>query len=141
MHYFTTNLNNLNLRINTLDEKPAPSHVDIFSDPLQSLSMGWSMFTSNAPQLFEALNTTMTKGAEIATSAVSKGTEMATKGAEIALNGAETFGQHLTETVIKPTSNALRDPNLTTNIQNNLSLLQQSVSYNIHFDRYIYILT
>ncbi|KAJ3342600.1 DNA repair protein rad16 [Entophlyctis luteolus] len=64
---------------------PAPSAQqsgDILADPLQTLSMGWSMFSSTL-----------------------------TKATQVAVSSAEVLGQTLTESVIKPTTTALRDPN------------------------------
>ncbi|KAJ3107179.1 hypothetical protein HDU97_004599 [Phlyctochytrium planicorne] len=73
----------------------------LVSDALGSLSLGWSFLSS----------------------AVSK-------GAELAVSGAESIGQQLTETVIKPTAAAIRDPEFKTNVSSTLNSIQSKVLEN-----------
>ncbi|KAJ3112096.1 hypothetical protein HK100_002451 [Physocladia obscura] len=70
---------------------PAPQS-DLLTDPLQTLSLGWSMFSSTVA-----------------------------KATSVAVSGAEQLGQTLTENVIKPTTTALRDPNLSNNLSSTLN--------------------
>ncbi|KAL2911500.1 ADP-ribosylation factor GTPase-activating protein gcs1 [Polyrhizophydium stewartii] len=70
--------------------EPAPERdaASLLDDPLKTLSRGWSIFTSYASE-----------------------------GAKRAAVGAEIVGQSLTERVIKPTAAAIRDPELSKNVQ------------------------
>jgi hypothetical protein len=68
-------------------------------DPIASLQKGWSMFSSFAMQ-----------------------------GAKLAVSGAETIGKTVTETVIKPTTTAIRDPNFNNNMSSYVSQFQQKVT-------------
>ncbi len=52
----------------------------------------------------------------------------ATKGAKLAVEGAEFVGQSLTENVIKPTTAAVRDPELSKNMGGFMSNLGQKVT-------------
>nr|KAJ3420178.1 Zn finger-containing GTPase- Activating Protein for ARF [Polyrhizophydium stewartii] len=63
-------------------------YAGLLDDPLKTLSRGWSIFTSYASE-----------------------------GAKRAAVGAEIVGQSLTERVIKPTAAAIRDPELSKNVQ------------------------
>ncbi|KAJ1548034.1 ADP-ribosylation factor GTPase-activating protein 1, partial [Cladochytrium tenue] len=88
--------------------EPAPT--DALADSMATLSKGWSFFASNAQTALGVLGTTVKKGAEVAAA------------------GADSLGQHLTENVIKPTSAALRDPNLSSNVSRGFSSLTQQVT-------------
>jgi ADP-ribosylation factor GTPase-activating protein 1 len=76
-----------------------PTSDNPLEDPLASLQKGWSMFSSIALQ-----------------------------GAKLAVSGAETLGKTVTETVIKPTTTAIRDPNFNNNVTAYVSNLQQKVT-------------
>ncbi|KAI8853391.1 hypothetical protein BC829DRAFT_353619, partial [Chytridium lagenaria] len=77
----------------------------LVSEALGSLSLGWSFLASNAQTAISVLGTTVSKGAELAVS------------------GAETLGQHLTETVIKPTAAAIRDPQFQAKVAGTISTI------------------
>ncbi|KAJ1568012.1 ADP-ribosylation factor GTPase-activating protein 1 [Cladochytrium tenue] len=82
----------------------------LLADSMATLSKGWSFFASNAQTALGVLGTTVKKGAEVAAA------------------GADSLGQRLTENVIKPTSAALRDPNLSSNVSRGFSSLTQQVT-------------
>ncbi|KAI8827659.1 putative GTPase activating protein for Arf-domain-containing protein [Chytriomyces cf. hyalinus JEL632] len=83
---------------------PPQQTPDLLADPLQALNLGWSMFTSTV-----------------------------SKASELAVSGAEQLGSTLTETVIKPTTTALRDPNLTNNLSSTIGAMSQKVISFIFF--------
>ncbi|EGF76111.1 hypothetical protein BATDEDRAFT_93026 [Batrachochytrium dendrobatidis JAM81] len=72
---------------------------NLLDDPMRTLSMGWSLFTSYAAE-----------------------------GAKLAVGGAERVGQTLTDNVIKPTAAAIRDPELSKNVQSYVSVISQKVT-------------
>ncbi|KAJ3399990.1 ADP-ribosylation factor GTPase-activating protein 1 [Chytriomyces hyalinus] len=78
---------------------PPQQTPDLLADPLQALNLGWSMFTSTV-----------------------------SKASELAVSGAEQLGSTLTETVIKPTTTALRDPNLTNNLSSTIGAMSQKAT-------------
>jgi ADP-ribosylation factor GTPase-activating protein 1 len=51
----------------------------------------------------------------------------ALQGAKIAVSGAETLGKTVTESVIKPTATAIRDPDFNKNMQSYVITLSQKV--------------
>ncbi|KAH6569439.1 hypothetical protein BASA60_008198 [Batrachochytrium salamandrivorans] len=72
---------------------------NMLEDPMRTLSMGWSLFTSYASE-----------------------------GAKLAAGGAERVGQSITEHVIKPTAAVIRDPELSKNVQSYVSVISQKVT-------------
>ena len=76
-----------------------PQESNPLDDPLASLQKGWSIFSSFALQ-----------------------------GAKIAVSGAETLGKTVTESVIKPTATAIRDPDFNKNMQSYVTTFSQKVS-------------
>ncbi|KAI9337061.1 hypothetical protein DFJ73DRAFT_629030, partial [Zopfochytrium polystomum] len=90
---------------------PPPSVADqLLADPMATLSKGWSFFAANASTAVGVISTTVKKGAEVAAA------------------GAGSLGHQLSESVIKPTTAALADPNLTSTVARGLSSLQQQVT-------------
>ncbi|KAH6567464.1 hypothetical protein BASA62_006093 [Batrachochytrium salamandrivorans] len=85
-----------------LDNQSRQSDRDagnMLEDPMRTLSMGWSLFTSYASE-----------------------------GAKLAAGGAERVGQSITEHVIKPTAAVIRDPELSKNVQSYVSVISQKVT-------------
>ncbi|KAJ3086305.1 Zn finger-containing GTPase- Activating Protein for ARF [Quaeritorhiza haematococci] len=76
---------------------------DPLADPLGALSKGLSFFASNALTLVG-------------------------EGTKLAMTGAEVIGQKLQENVIKPTSEVMRDPNLSRNVSTYVSTFSQKVT-------------
>jgi ADP-ribosylation factor GTPase-activating protein 1 len=66
------------------------------------------------PDLLEGTMSSLTKGWSIFSDVVGQ-------GAKLAVSGATVLGNSLNENVIAPASTALRDPNLTNNIQSYIS--------------------
>ncbi|KAJ3302769.1 hypothetical protein HDV03_004586 [Kappamyces sp. JEL0829] len=76
-----------------------PEPDSTFDDPLASFSKGWSVFSSFAVQ-----------------------------GAKLAVSGAETLGKTVTESVIKPTAAAVRDPDFQQNLSTYVGTIGQKVT-------------
>ncbi|KAI8900804.1 hypothetical protein BC833DRAFT_580584 [Globomyces pollinis-pini] len=76
-----------------------PASNDPFDDPIASLSKGWSMLSTFANQ-----------------------------AAKIAVNGAETLGKTVNETVIKPTTTAVRDPEFGNKMESYINNFGQKVT-------------
>ncbi|KAI9206098.1 uncharacterized protein BJ171DRAFT_40984 [Polychytrium aggregatum] len=89
---------------------PSRNNADILADPMSTLSMGWSFFSSTAQTAVGALGVA------------------AAEGTKMALSSAETLGQTLTEKVIRPTTDAIRDPTFSENISAYASTLQRQVT-------------
>ena len=88
---------------------------------MASISKGLGWFTTNASTAFSVLGTKVQEGAKLAVQGASV---VAQEGSRIAVQGAGIVN----EKVIKPTSSAIQDPNLTSNVSSYMSTLGQKVS-------------
>ncbi|RKO94305.1 hypothetical protein BDK51DRAFT_28936, partial [Blyttiomyces helicus] len=86
------------------------SSANLLEDPLATLSKGWSLFASGASGVVGVLGTTVVEGAKLAVS------------------GAEMVGQKVSENVIKPTTQAVRDPEFTNNLSGYVSSFGQKIT-------------
>ena len=89
---------------------PQSPEKDFLEDPMASITKGFGWFTSNASTAMAVLGTKVQEGAVLAA------------------QGAGTLSTKLNETVIKPTTSAIQDPNFTNNVSSYVSGIGQKVS-------------